>query len=66
MTKTEATELFGGTQVSLAQALGLKRAAISRWPDVLEQDQEDRVIGAAVRLGKLPATAAKATQRAAA
>lgn len=53
MTKTDACKLFGGTQTALARALGLGRAAISRWPEELEQDQIDRVIGAAVRLGNV-------------
>lgn len=52
MTKQEACEIFGGSQSAVARALGLKRAAISRWPDELTTEQTDRVIGAAIRMGK--------------
>jgi hypothetical protein len=55
MLKTQAIELFGDTQVALARALGLTRAAVHHWPDELDQAQEDRVVGAAVRLGRLKA-----------
>jgi UTP--glucose-1-phosphate uridylyltransferase len=54
MTKTEATELFGGTQSALAAALGVSRSAISQWPEQLSRMQADRVLGAAARLGRLP------------
>jgi UTP--glucose-1-phosphate uridylyltransferase len=53
MTKSEAVALFGDTQTALANALGVSRSYISQWPDVLEPKQADRVLGAAVRLGKL-------------
>jgi hypothetical protein len=43
----------------LADAVGLTRPAISQWPDELRQEQVDRVIGAAVRLGKWPPPALK-------
>ena len=52
MTKSEAIRLFGKTQVELAAALGITKQAVSAWPDVLPQEQRDRVVGAAVRLGK--------------
>ena len=52
MTKTEAVGMFGGTQASLARALKMTRAAISRWPDTLTESQVDRVLGAAIRCGK--------------
>ena len=52
MTKQEAIELFGGGQRALAEALGISRSAVSQWPKLLDQEREDRVIGAAVRLGK--------------
>jgi predicted XRE-type DNA-binding protein len=55
MTKAEAVAMFGGLQRHLAEALGVTPSAVSQWPDgQLEQALEDRVIGAAVRLGKLP------------
>lgn len=51
MTKEEAIRLHGGTQRRLSQALGLSESAVSQWPDELTERQEDRVLGAAVRLG---------------
>ena len=51
MTKQEAIELFGGGHRALAEALGISRSAVSQWPQELDQEREDRVIGAAVRLG---------------
>ena len=53
LTKNQAADLFGGTFVSIARAIGVSRAAIARWPDVLTVRQTDEVIGAAVRLGKI-------------
>lgn len=52
MTKQEAIDLFGGKVKDLAQAMGVVSQAISQWPDELPQDYVDRVIGAAMRLGK--------------
>lgn len=60
MTKSDAIAIFGTTVTELARALGITRSAVSQWNDVLRQDQEDRVIGAAVRLGKLSAVEAPA------
>lgn len=57
MTKTEAIALFGSRQQDLADAIGLSRTAITQWPERLRQDQIDRVIGAAMRLGRLPCQA---------
>jgi predicted XRE-type DNA-binding protein len=55
MTKADAIELFGGLQKNVADALGVTPSRVSQWPDgELDQATEDRVIGAAVRLGKLP------------
>lgn len=53
MTKTEAIRLFGDTQVALAEALRVTRACISRWPEDLGQERTDRIVGAAIRLGRL-------------
>jgi len=33
--------------------LGLTRSRVAQWPDVLTLAQEDRVLGAALRLGKI-------------
>lgn len=55
MRKSEAIQLFGGLQKDVAAALGITPSAVSQWPEELDQATEDRVIGAAVRLGKLPA-----------
>ena len=52
MTKAEAIALFGGRQIDVADALGVTPSRISQWPDELDQATEDRVIGAALRLGK--------------
>ena len=53
MTKHEAISLFGGRQVDLARAVGVTRSAVAQWPAELTQEQEDRVNGAALRLGLL-------------
>ena len=54
MTKNEAIAMFGGTRSALADAIGRDRLTIYRWPEQLEQDQVDLVMGAALRLGILP------------
>jgi len=51
MKKQEAINLFGGKAVFLAKALGKGKSAISQWPDVLNDDMTNLVIGAAVRQG---------------
>ena len=51
MTKQEAINTFG-TAANLARALGMTRAAISMWPDELDNERPDRVRGAAIRLRK--------------
>lgn len=56
MKKTEAIDLFG-TPAKLANALGVTRHAIYMWQDDLPQTTVDRVVGAAVRLGKMPMAA---------
>jgi hypothetical protein len=52
MTKKDAAKIFGGTNKSLANAVGVSNSAVSQWPDQLPQDLIDRLIGAAIRLGK--------------
>lgn len=53
MTKAEAVRIFGDSNADLARALGVTRSAVQQWPDELTQEQADRVVGAAVRLGLL-------------
>ena len=55
MKKSDAITLFGNRQRDLAEALEITESAVSQWPDDLPQSTIDRVVGAAVRLGKLPA-----------
>ena len=50
MTKTQAIALFGTRHQDLADALGVTRQLISSWPHQLTRDQEDRVIGAFLRV----------------
>lgn len=52
MTKSEAIKLFTSV-AALADALSISRQAVYKWPDDLPQEQADRVIGAAIRLGRL-------------
>jgi len=54
MDKIKAATLFGGRQTQLAQAIGVTKQAISKWPDSLTTAQSDRVIGAAIRLRLIP------------
>jgi hypothetical protein len=55
MTKTDAIKIFGTRQKHLAEAVGRKKAAISRWPEELDEDRINLVIGAATRMGiKVP------------
>jgi hypothetical protein len=49
MTKQDAIKLFGGMQKNLADALKKTEGAISQWPDELNDNQVNIVIGAAVR-----------------
>jgi len=53
MRKQDAIELFG-SGAALARAIGVSRQLIWVWPSDLDEHQTDRVIGAAIRLGKLP------------
>lgn len=50
---------FYGNQILTAKALGISCAAISQWPEKLTLRQQDEVIGAAIRLNKLPPDQAK-------
>lgn len=52
MKKSDAITLFG-TVADLAKAMGMTRQGIYQWPDELPLATEDRVIGAAIRLGKM-------------
>ena len=56
MKKSDAIKLFGTTLKDLGEALGGRgKSAISQWPDVLDEDKKNMVIGAAVRKGiKIP------------
>lgn len=51
-TKTEAAELWG-SQAELGRALGLTRQAIAAWPEELNERQQNEVLGAAIRAGKV-------------
>ena len=58
MKKEFAASIFG-SHAALARAMGVTRAAIGNWSSTLAQWQIDRVIGAALRLGKLTPEEAK-------
>jgi len=49
MTKTQAADLFGGTDAALARALNRTKSAISQWNEKLTEDRINMIIGAAVR-----------------
>lgn len=52
MKKDEAIAYYG-TQIKLAQALGISQAAISKWPDkvpLLRQYQIERLTGGALKV----------------
>jgi hypothetical protein len=51
MQKAAAIALFA-TSAGTARALGISKSAVSQWPDPLPRSIADRVVGAAVRLGK--------------
>jgi DNA-binding XRE family transcriptional regulator len=55
MKKSDAIAIFGTRQRDLALAVGVTRSAISQWGQDLTPRQTDMVLGAALRLGKLPA-----------
>lgn len=56
MNKKDAIKLFGRTLSDLGQAVGNRgKSAICQWPDELDEDKTNMVIGAAVRRGiKIP------------
>ena len=49
MKKQDAINLFGGKSVDLAAAMNKTKQAISQWPEVLNRDQSNMVIGEATR-----------------
>lgn len=51
MTKTQAIRIFGSVP-ELAAAIGITRHAVYQWPDTLPQSTADRVVGAALRMGR--------------
>ncbi len=51
MTKNDAISMFESPR-KLAEALGITPQAVYQWPDDLSQDQADRILGAAIRLGR--------------
>lgn len=52
-TRHDAIKLFGSVR-ELARALDMTTQAIYMWPEKLPQYQIDRVVGAAIRTGRLP------------
>jgi hypothetical protein len=50
MTKRQALESLGGSNISAARAIGCTPQAISRWPAILTARQRDRVQAAIYRL----------------
>lgn len=51
MKKQDAINLFGGKAINLANAVGKGKSAISQWPEILDEDKKNIVIGVAVRKG---------------
>lgn len=50
MTKSQAIAIFGGV-TRTAQAIGVTSSAVSQWRDPLSLEKQDRLRGAAHRLG---------------
>lgn len=65
MKKIEAIALFG-SQSATARALGVTPSYISQWPDELPERLADRVVGAAIRLGRKARRTSTGTPKAAA
>ena len=57
-TKTQAAAIFGSA-TQLAETLGITKGAVSQWPEILTQRQQDEVMGAAIRLGLMPCQSKK-------
>lgn len=55
MKKSEAVRLLGGSVAKMAKALGVSKQRVYQLPEDLDQGQADRVIGAAIRNGYMPA-----------
>lgn len=56
MLKTKAIELLGGSAAAAAEAIGVTRQAVEKWPAVLPDRIADRVIATMVRMRrKVPA-----------
>ena len=53
MKKSDAVALWGSHR-KIARDLGISRQAVQAWPEELPLFQVDRLIGAAIRTGKLP------------
>ncbi|WP_410174755.1 Cro/CI family transcriptional regulator [Microbulbifer thermotolerans] len=51
-TKTQAKKLFGSS-AAIARALEITSSAVSQWPERLPRATQDRLVGAAYRLGLL-------------
>ena len=51
MDKTTAKQLLGGDGQKLGNAMGVSRAAVSKWPDPLPERLANEVLGAALRAG---------------
>jgi hypothetical protein len=49
MRKSEAIHLLGGTSQTAADAIGVTRQAVEKWPDELPPRIEDRVVAAIAR-----------------
>jgi hypothetical protein len=52
LNKKDVIEFFGGSQMLVADALGIKQSSVSCWEDILSVAISDRVRGAAIRMGK--------------
>ena len=57
-TKTQAAALFGNYS-AIARVYGLTPQAVHHWPEKLTQQQQDMLMGAAIRLGLLPCQSKK-------
>lgn len=53
-TMNQAVELFG-SKAEIGRALNKTRSAISAWPNRFSLAQKDRILGAAIRTGRINA-----------